>query len=103
VSTAASANAALDALAASSPDVLVSDLSMPIVDGFALIESVRRNNDPKIRDLPAVALTAYARPADRARALHSGYQLHLAKPIDPSALVAAVLGLSGNTGSQAGK
>ena len=100
VSTAASAHAALDALARSSPDVLVSDLGMPIVDGFALIESVRRNSDPRIRDLPAVALTAYARPTDRVRALRSGYQLHLAKPIEPSALLAAVLGLSGNAAAR---
>jgi PAS domain S-box-containing protein len=96
VATAASADAALDALAAGTADVLVSDLGMPNVDGYALIESVRRNSDPRIRDLPAVALTAYARPADRMRALRSGFQLHLPKPIDPSALVAAVLGLSGN-------
>jgi CheY-like chemotaxis protein len=96
VATAASAHAALDALAEASADVLVSDLGMPNVDGYALIESVRQNSDPKIRNLPAVALTAYARPADRIRALRSGFQLHLAKPIDPSALVAAVLGLSGN-------
>jgi PAS domain S-box-containing protein len=96
VATATSAQAALDALAASSPDVLVSDLGMPNVDGYALIESVRQNSDPKVRDLPAVALTAYARPSDRTRALKSGFQLHLAKPVEPSALVAAVLGLSGN-------
>jgi PAS domain S-box-containing protein len=100
VSTAASATAALNALATSSPDVLVSDLGMPHVDGFALIESVRRNDDPRIRDLPAVALTAYGRPSDREHALRSGYQLHLAKPVEPSALVAAVLGLSGNIGIQ---
>jgi PAS domain S-box-containing protein len=101
VNTATSADAALEALARSSPDVLVSDLGMPNVDGFSLIESVRRNDDPKIRHLPALALTAYARPADRVRALRSGFQLHLAKPIDPSALVAAVLGLSGNVAGAA--
>jgi len=100
VATAASADAALQALSATSPDVLVSDLGMPDVDGFALIESVRRNGDPRIRDLPALALTAYARPADRIRALRSGFQLHLAKPVDPPALVAAVLGLSGNVNGQ---
>jgi CheY-like chemotaxis protein/two-component sensor histidine kinase len=96
VVVAESGNAAMAALAATPADVLVSDVGMPTMDGHALIESIRQDSDPRIRDLPAVALTSYARPADGLRALRSGFQLHLAKPIDASALIAAVLGLSGN-------
>ena len=73
--------------------MLIADLGMPIVDGFELIQNVRAHEDPKISQVPAAALTAFARSEDRARALKSGFDLHLAKPIDPEALMAAVVQL----------
>jgi PAS domain S-box-containing protein len=90
VQAAGSAAQALDELAVARPDVLVSDIGMPAMDGFELIERIRHSTDPGLRDLPAAALTAYARSEDRAKALRSGFDLHLAKPIDPAELVAAV-------------
>ena len=75
--------------------MLVADLGMPGMDGFELIATVRRNSDPKLRNVPAAALTAYARSEDRARALRSGFNIHLAKPIEPADLIAAVVTLSG--------
>jgi PAS domain S-box-containing protein len=95
VTTAASADAALQAIEAELPEVLVSDLGMPRVDGFQLIERIRSHRNPLVRRVPAAALTAYARSDDRVKALRAGFQIHLAKPIDPSELVAAVAALAG--------
>jgi CheY-like chemotaxis protein len=94
VITADSAEKALQALAQDVPDVMVTDLGMPTMDGFGLIEAIRASADGAIRGLPAAALTAYARSEDRTRALRSGFQMHLAKPIDPAELVAAVSALA---------
>jgi PAS domain S-box-containing protein len=77
------------------PDVIVSDLSMPEMDGYDLIRKVRRRSLDKGGKIPAVALTAYARAEDRTRALVAGFQSHLAKPVDPVELVAAVAAISG--------
>jgi signal transduction histidine kinase/ActR/RegA family two-component response regulator len=94
VTMAQSAKEALHHLAAERPDVLVADLGMPQTDGFQLIEQVRRHADRAVRDLPAAALTAYARSDDRVRALRAGFQIHLAKPIDPAELVTTVAALA---------
>jgi PAS domain S-box-containing protein len=94
VTTAKSAEMALAQLRTDRPDVLVADLGMPRVDGFQLIAQVRQNGDAAIRSVPAAALTAYARSDDRARALRAGFQMHLAKPINPVELVDAVRTLS---------
>ena len=88
--TADSAADALEQLDRGVPDVMVADLGMPGMDGLALIEAVRRRPDESSR-MPAIALTAYARSQDRMRALSSGFQRHLAKPIDHVQLVAAVM------------
>jgi PAS domain S-box-containing protein len=91
------ANSAVDALTAlgdDRPDVLVADLGLPRMDGFELIAEVRRHADEAVRTVPAAALTAYARSEDRSRALRSGFHLHLAKPIDPTELIAAVASLA---------
>ena len=93
VLTAASAAAALSVLEEQSPDVLISDLGMTGMDGFELIQRVRKLTN-KVKDIPAAALTAYARSEDRARALQTGFEMHLAKPIDPSELIAAVASLA---------
>jgi CheY-like chemotaxis protein len=76
------------------PDVLVADLGLPQMSGFDLIDRVRRSGRPAIRALPAAALTAYARSEDRTKALRSGFQLHLAKPVDPGELMAAIAALA---------
>jgi PAS domain S-box-containing protein len=90
VETAGSAAQALEKLAVARPHAIITDLGMPGMDGFELIERIRRSPDLAVRDIPAAALTAYARSEDRAKALRSGFSLHLAKPIDPAELVAAV-------------
>jgi len=75
------------------PDVLVSDMGMADTDGFALIRSIRALDSPKTRSLPAIAVTAYANPEDRVRALVAGYQNHIPKPVDANALAAAIVRL----------
>jgi PAS domain S-box-containing protein len=90
VVTVGSAADALARLGEAVPDVLVIDLGMPVMDGFTLIGRIRSSADPAIRDIPAAALTAFARSDDRTRALRSGFEMHLAKPVDPGELVASV-------------
>jgi CheY-like chemotaxis protein len=68
--------------------VLIVDIGMPVMDGFAFIERLRASSDLAIRQVPAAALTAFARSEDRTRALRSGFDMHLAKPVDPGELVA---------------
>jgi PAS domain S-box-containing protein len=94
VTTALSADEALALIERQPPDLLLSDIGMPAMDGFELIRRVRKL-PPSIRHLPAAALTAYAQPEDRTRALRSGFQAHLAKPIDPGELLTAVEMLAG--------
>ena len=79
------------------PDVLVCDIAMPGGDGFALIREVRSWPPANGRRISALALTAYARPEDRARALAAGFDLHLAKPVEPADLVRTVAHLAGRT------
>jgi CheY-like chemotaxis protein len=90
VVTIASAQEGLERLASVRPDVLVVDLGMPEMDGFSFIRHVRSAPDRAIRDTPAAALTAFARSEDRTKALQSGFEMHLAKPVDPGELVASV-------------
>jgi CheY-like chemotaxis protein len=71
-------------------DALVTDLGLPETDGYALLRSVRREEGDADGHLPAIAVTGFATPEDRDRALASGFQAHLAKPIDPGDLVDAV-------------
>jgi PAS domain S-box-containing protein len=97
VTTAGSAREVLDAIEAARPDVLVADLGMPTMSGFDLIARVRRLPDQALRHVPAAALTAYARSEDRVKAFESGFQMHLAKPIDPIELIAAIGTLAGRT------
>ena len=76
------------------PDVLVTDIAMPNGDGYALIKHVREVLHAESVSLPAVALTAYAREEDRRRAYSAGFQRHLAKPVEPAALVSAISDLA---------
>ena len=87
---AASAAEAIELLQQSPPDILVSDIGMPVEDGYSLIRKVRSSEWGTAKRLPAVALTAYASEQDRDRASAAGYDEHLAKPIEP-AVLAAVL------------
>ena len=96
--TAHSADEAIALLARRRPDVLVSDIGMPDVDGYELLRRVRSGGAHKGGGVPAVALTAYARHEDRLRALHAGYQMHVAKPVEPAELIAVVASVAGRLG-----
>jgi len=85
---------ALEQIAEAKPHVLVVDLGMPEIDGFEVISRVRRSPDPAVRSVPAAALTAFARSEDRTKALRSGFEMHLAKPVDPGELVASIATLA---------
>jgi len=93
VSAVASGREALRALATEPPDVLLSDVGMPGMDGYQFMRSVRAS-DLDYRRVPAIALTAFARGEDRKKALLAGYQSHLAKPFDIAELVIVVAGLA---------
>jgi PAS domain S-box-containing protein len=99
VTTLGSPLTAIERIAAVRPHVLVVDLGMPEMDGFELISRVRASTDPYVRDVPAAALTAFARSEDRTKALRSGFEMHLAKPVDPGELVASVATLVRRTRS----
>jgi len=92
VITSSSAGEALARLDHSKPDVLVSDIGMPVLDGYAFIKRVRAL-DSANRDVPAIALTAYARAEDRMRALAAGFQMHVPKPVEASELVMVIASL----------
>lgn len=90
VTTARSVADALAALDRDPPDLLISDIAMPGDDGYALIRAVRSSPRAAVRDLPAAAVSAFATPVDRSRAVLAGFQSHLPKPIDPHELAALV-------------
>jgi signal transduction histidine kinase/ActR/RegA family two-component response regulator len=98
VATAGSATEALEAIARSKPDVLISDIGMPEEDGYQLIGKMRALEAGLADRIPAIALTAYARVEDRVRALNAGFQVHVTKPIEPAELIAVVASLAGRTG-----
>jgi signal transduction histidine kinase len=95
VRTAASAREALAAIAVARPDLLLSDIGMPGKDGYGLIRDLRALAPEEGGLIPAIAITAFARSEDRTRALISGYQIHLSKPVEPAELVATVASLTG--------
>jgi PAS domain S-box-containing protein len=98
VQTAASAREALQFLQQRSFHVLVSDIGMPVEDGYDLMRTIR-SLDGSAREVRAVALTAFARSEDRRRAALAGYHTHLAKPVEAGELIAIVANLAGRTGS----
>jgi CheY-like chemotaxis protein len=94
VTMASSGAAALEKITSALPDVLVTDLGMPLMDGFELIRRIRAIDNRQVRDVPAAALTAYARSEDRVRTLQSGFEMHLPKPVDPLELTSAIKALA---------
>ena len=94
VVTASSASEAMSLLESEKPDVLVSDIGMPVTDGYELMMRIRRLGSARHGDIPAVALTAFARSEDRARALGAGYSAHISKPIEAVNLIAAIISVS---------
>ncbi len=100
VRTATSAGEALTIMDEWRPQVLVVDIGMPDVDGYEFIRRVRARSAQSGGDVPAAALTAYARVQDRLRVLSAGYQMHVPKPIQPQELVAVVASLAKRLGSQ---
>jgi CheY-like chemotaxis protein len=90
VTAVTSAGEAIQAITKRTPDVLVSDIAMPDEDGYVLIEKVRRLENGVQQNIPAVAITAYARDEDRERALSAGFQIYLAKPIELTELISVV-------------
>ncbi len=104
VRTCGSVPAALDAVPDLAPDVIVSDIGMPGQDGYALVRQMRALETGAPRQTPVIALTALARPEDRIRILSAGFQMYVAKPVQPdelSVVIASVLGRLG-TGVEPG-
>ena len=95
VSMASSASEAMERILAGRPDVLVCDIGMPGEDGYSLIRRLRVLEERQESVLPAVALSAYARSEDRTKAIRSGFQNHLAKPVELVELLAVVSSLAG--------
>jgi len=96
VTLAASASEALAAIMQSKPDLLLSDLGMPDVDGYTLIRKLRAMPANLGGQIPAIALSAYAAETTQKQVFTAGFQLHIAKPADPAKLVAAIAGLVKN-------
>jgi CheY-like chemotaxis protein/nitrogen-specific signal transduction histidine kinase len=90
-----SASEALAAVREWRPDVLVSDIEMPVEDGYSLIGRIRAMDPTQGGKMPAVALTAHGRREDRMRTLSAGYSMHVAKPVDPSELTTVIASLAG--------
>jgi signal transduction histidine kinase/CheY-like chemotaxis protein len=93
VRAADSAAQALDAIREARPDLMISDIGMPMEDGYVLVRRLRAMEEGLGRHLPAIALTAYASDEDSRRALAAGFDAHLSKPVDPTRLVEIAAGL----------
>jgi len=97
VMSAASARDALQTLARTDIDLVLSDIAMPGKDGYELIREIRAMSSTRLSGLPAAAVTAHAREDERERALAAGFQMHLAKSIHPATLARAVAALAATT------
>ncbi|BDA70612.1 hypothetical protein RIVM261_074570 [Rivularia sp. IAM M-261] len=93
IQTASSAVEALNLITQWQPDVLLSDIGMPQMDGYTLIRHIRNLPKEQGGEVPAIALTAYAAEADKETALSSGFQQHIAKPVDPVECIGAIIQL----------
>jgi CheY-like chemotaxis protein len=90
VTAVSSAGEAIQAITRKRPDVLVSDIAMPDEDGYGLIKKIRALENGVAENIPAVAITAYAKEEDRERALSAGFQIYLAKPVELTELISVV-------------
>lgn len=95
VETANSAGSGFDAFRTWQPAIVISDIGMPEIDGYEFIRRIREYERPLGQKIPAIALTAFARIEDRVRSLAAGYQMHVAKPIEPGELLTIVASLAG--------
>jgi CheY-like chemotaxis protein len=93
VTAVTSAPEALEAMSESLPDVLISDIAMPEIDGYMLIRQVRQQPAQQGGNIPAIALTAYAGEVNEQQAIAAGFQMHIPKPIDPDELMEAIASL----------
>ena len=100
VATAGSVREAVQLFEADRPDLVVSDIGMPEEDGYALVRTIRARSPEAGGEVPVVALTAYARSEDRTRALRAGFSNHVAKPVEPSELLAVITSLVGRAGKR---
>jgi CheY-like chemotaxis protein/two-component sensor histidine kinase len=94
-----SAASALEVIKTERPDIVLSDIGMPHMDGYDFIRAVRSLPPGEGGKTPAIALTAFARSEDRTRAMMAGYQVHISKPVEPRELIATVASIVGRTGS----
>ncbi|MEH2128927.1 ATP-binding protein [Nostoc sp.] len=99
VTAVTSAKEALQILAESEPDMLLSDIGMPEMDGYMLMRQVKALQANQAKQIPAIALTAYAGEINQEQALEAGFQKHLSKPIEPDKLVKAIATLIGRSGN----
>jgi CheY-like chemotaxis protein len=95
VSSCMSAAEAVRRLAEEHFDVLISDIAMPQMDGYQLVRTIRETLQVDSQELPAIALTAHARWENRTKAMLAGYQMHIAKPIEPPELLATIANIVG--------
>ena len=86
-----SAAAALQAFTAFQPDILISDIGMPEESGYTLLRKIREIKSGEKKNIPAIALTAYARPEDRSQALNAGFNEHISKPVEPDRFIDVVV------------
>lgn len=96
VKAVSSAEAARQLLKEFQPNIIISDIGMPDEDGYRFLQMVRNSSDSWLREVPAIALTAYAGAEDRQRALDNSYAVHIAKPFDPDEVISAVYELTNN-------
>jgi CheY-like chemotaxis protein len=94
VDTASSVSEAFDALMANRPDVIVSDIGMPFENGYSLLRNLRQVWLVEGGAIPALAVTGFTRPEDRERAFAAGFDVHLAKPVEPESLLRALADLT---------
>jgi PAS domain S-box-containing protein len=99
VKVAASASEAMMEFHEFRPDIMISDIGMPVEDGYSLIRRIRANSAAQGGTIPAIALTAHARAEDRIKAIASGFHTHVPKPIEPDELISVICGLMGLSGT----
>ena len=85
-------------IAEEKPDVLISDIGMPVENGYELMRRIRQLAPEHGGGVPALALTAYARTEDRMKAVRAGFQMHISKPVEPAELLTIVGSLAGRNG-----